>query len=152
MTHWDPGVDVTNTKRVFKKKLLAECMVVFGWCFSQLQPSVLLKAFCYNHFRVRNQVPKISWKYSSEFVIIMTLTLCWQKDTILKHDDAIKWKHFPRYWPFVRGIPPQRPVTRRFDVFFDLRLNKRLSKQSWGWLFETPSRSLWRHCKIFTLW
>ena len=20
------------------------------------------------------------------------------------HDDAIKWKHFPRYWPFVRGI------------------------------------------------
>ena len=27
----------------------------------------------------------------------------------------------------------QRPVTRRFDIFFDLRLNKRLSKQSWGW-------------------
>ena len=26
-------------------------------------------------------------------------------------------------------------------------LNKRLSKQSWGWWFETPSRSLWRHCK-----
>ena len=23
---------------------------------------------------------------------------------ILKHDDVIKWKHFPRYWPFVRGI------------------------------------------------
>ena len=29
-------------------------------------------------------------------------------------------------------IPAQRPVTRSFDVFFDLRLNKRLSKQSWG--------------------
>ena len=39
----------------------------------------------------------------------------------------------------------QRPVTRSFDVFFDLRLNKRLSKQSWGWWFETLSRSLWRH-------
>ena len=25
-------------------------------------------------------------------------------------------------------------------------LNKRLSKQSWGWLFETLSRPLWRHC------
>ena len=26
----------------------------------------------------------------------------------LPHDDVIKWKHFPRYWPFVRGIyrPP----------------------------------------------
>ena len=36
-------------------------------------------------------------------------------------------------------FPTQRPVTRSFDVFFDLRLNKRLSKQPWGWWFETPS-------------
>ena len=43
-------------------------------------------------------------------------------------------------------FPSQRPVTRSFDVFCDLRLNKPLSKQSWGWWFETPSRSLWRHC------
>ena len=40
----------------------------------------------------------------------------------------------------------QRPVTRSFDVFFDLRLNNRLSKQSWGWWFETLSHPLWRHC------
>ena len=40
----------------------------------------------------------------------------------------------------------QRPVMRSFDVFFDLRLNKRLSKQPWGWWFETPSWSLWRQC------
>ena len=45
-------------------------------------------------------------------------------------------------------FPSQRPVTRSFDVFFDLRLNKRLSKQSWGWWFETPSPSLWRHCNV----
>ena len=42
-------------------------------------------------------------------------------------------------------FPTQRPVTRSFDVFYDLRLNKRLSKQSWGWWFETPSRPKWRH-------
>ena len=42
-------------------------------------------------------------------------------------------------------FPAQRPVTRSFDVFFDLRLNKRLSKQSWGWWFETLSPPLWRH-------
>ena len=54
------------------------------------------------------------------------------------HYDVIKWKHFPRYWPFV-------PVPRTFDVYFDLRLNKRLSKQSWGWWFETLSSPLWRH-------
>ena len=70
------------------------------------------------------------------------------------------WRHhmktFPRYWPFVRGIhrsavnfphKAQWPVvTRSIDVFFDLRLNKRLSKQWRGWWFETPSPSLWRHC------
>ena len=41
-------------------------------------------------------------------------------------------------------FPAQRPVTRSFDVFFDLRLNEVLSKQSWGWWFETLSRPLWR--------
>ena len=56
------------------------------------------------------------------------------------HDDVIKW---------VTGeFPTQRPVTRSFGVFFDLRLNKRLSKHSWGWWFETPSSSLWRHRKF----
>ena len=43
-------------------------------------------------------------------------------------------------------FPAQRPVTRSLDVFFDLRPNKRLSKQPWGWWFDTPSRSLWRQC------
>ena len=43
-------------------------------------------------------------------------------------------------------FPTQRPVTRSIDVFFDLPLNKRLSKHPWGWWFETPSWSLWRHC------
>ena len=55
----------------------------------------------------------------------------------------------PLYGEFTghRRIPSQRPVTRGFDVSFDLWLNKRLSKQSWGWWFETPSGSLWRHCQ-----
>ena len=75
------------------------------------------------------------------------------------HEDVIKWKHFPRYWPFVRGNPPviggfpsQRPVTRSFDVFFDLRQNNRLSKQSQGWWFETPPSPLWRHCNEQPSW
>ena len=40
--------------------------------------------------------------------------------------------------PVTGEFPAQRLVTQSFDVFFDLRLNKRLSKQSWGWWFETP--------------
>ena len=43
-------------------------------------------------------------------------------------------------------FPAQKPGTRSFNVFFDLHLNKRLSKQSSGCWFETLSRPLWRHC------
>ena len=50
--------------------------------------------------------------------------------------------------PVMGEFPAQRPVTRSSDVFFDLRLNKQLSKQWWGWWFETPSRPLWRHCNV----
>ena len=78
------------------------------------------------------------------------------------HDDVIKWKPFPRYWPFVRGIHLS-PVNSRHKgqwrgaLMFSLicALNKRFSKQSWGWWFETPSCSLWRHCngnENFVIW
>ena len=50
--------------------------------------------------------------------------------------------------PVTGEFHAQKPVTRSFDVSFDLRLNKRLSKQSWGWWFETPSRSLWRYRNV----
>ena len=43
------------------------------------------------------------------------------------------------------GDPQKKPATRCFDVFFDLRQNKRLSIESRGWWFETLSRPLWRH-------
>ena len=48
--------------------------------------------------------------------------------------------------PVTGEFPSQRPVIRSFDVVFDLRLNKRLSKQPRRRWFETPSHSLWRHC------
>ena len=55
--------------------------------------------------------------------------------------------------PVTGEFPAQRPVTRSFDVFFDLSLNKRMNEQSWGWWFETPSRPLWRHCNgMETTW
>ena len=36
------------------------------------------------------------------FVVIMISVP--NKTNNRMHDDVIKWKHFPRYWPFVRGI------------------------------------------------
>ena len=76
-----------------------------------------------------------------------------QKHLLWTHDDVITWKHFPCYWPFVRGIrrsPVNSPhkAQWRGALMFSLIciLNKRLSKQSWGWWFETPSCSLSCHC------
>ena len=48
--------------------------------------------------------------------------------------------------PVTGEFPAQKPVTWSIDVFFDLRLNKRLSQQSWGWWFETLSHPSWLHC------
>ena len=56
----------------------------------------------------------------------------------MHHDDVFQWNHFARYWL----------VTRTLDVFFDMHLNKQLIIQSRRWWFETPSRSLWRHCNV----
>ena len=33
------------------------------------------------------------------------------------HDDVIKWKHFPRSWPFVRGISPHKGKWRGALMF-----------------------------------
>ena len=51
--------------------------------------------------------------------------------------------------PVTGGFLSLRAATRSFDVFFDLRHNKLLNKQSRRWWLETPSRSLWRHCDVY---
>ena len=50
--------------------------------------------------------------------------------------------------PVTGEFPAQRPVTRSFNAFLDLRITKRLGKQSWGWWFGTPFCSLWRQCNV----
>ena len=83
--------------------------------------------------------------------------LTWLKATISGLCFAPWWRHQMETFsallalcagnsPVPGEFPAQRPMLRSFDVFFDLRLNKRLKKQSWGWWFETLSRPLWRHC------
>ena len=47
-----------------------------------------------------------------------------------------------------RWFPHTKASDAELWFFFDLRLNKRLSKQSWGWWFETLSPPLWRHCNV----
>ena len=112
-----------------------------------------IKASHYCHFvlRIHRGFPSQRASNTKTFQwhdIVMYVFKC-QSTSASYHDDVIKWKHFPRHCPFVTGeFPAQRPVARSFDVFFDLRLNKRLSKQSWGWWFETLSGPLWRHRNV----
>ena len=79
----------------------------------------------------------------------------WSPERLI-HFDVVKFKHFPCYCPFVRGTH-RRPVDSphkgqwrgalvfSYD-FFDVRLNKGLSKQSRRRWFKTPSRSIWHQC------
>ena len=50
--------------------------------------------------------------------------------------------------PVTGEFASQRPVTRSIDVFFDLCLNKRLSKPSRRRWFKTALRSFWGHCNV----
>ena len=77
--------------------------------------------------------------------------------SMVSHVESTWWRHQMETFTALLAIcagnsqvtcefPAQSPVTQSFDVFFDLRQNKRLSKKSWGWWFETLSGPLWRHC------
>ena len=97
-----------------------------------------------------------SWGSTHEYwTLRLAWLLCWI--TTFSGAAGTWWRHqmetFSALLALCAGNSPvtgafhsPRPVTQSFDVFFDLCLNKRLSKQSWGWRFETPSRSLWHHC------
>ena len=68
-----------------------------------------------------------------------------------KHDDVIKWKHLSHYWPFVRGIHrsplnSQHKGQWRRALIFSLIC---AWINGWVWWFQTPSRSLCRHCSEY---
>ena len=72
-----------------------------------------------------------------------TLSLAWWRHQMKTFSALLALS--ARNSPVNGECPSQRLVTRSFDVFFDLRLARRLSNQWWGWWFETPSCPLWRH-------
>ena len=70
-----------------------------------------------------------------------------QAITMIYHDDVFKWKHFPRYWPFVRGIhrPPVNPphkdqwrgALRRHRAHYDV-------------IVMTPTNGAWVPSGLYT--
>ena len=75
---------------------------------------------------------------------------CWQRSIIMINSSngnifritGPLWGEFTSH----QWIPPKRSAMRSFDVFFDVCLNKRLTKPSRRRWFKTPSGSLWHHC------
>ena len=97
-----------------------------------------------------------SWRMHGNTLAIYSLSQILRSHTIwTKHDNgniSALLAICAGNSPVIGEFPPQKPVTRSFDVFFDL--NKQLCNQWWGWWFETPSHPLWRHCNEFacSLW
>ena len=114
----------------------------------------ILQMIFYMHFHERNM------DFDSDFIEIYPWVSNWQVSIDLDSSwwqSITWWRHQMETFSTLLAIcagnslvtsefPTQRPVTQSFDVFFDLHLIKRLSKQWWGWWFETPSCPLWRHC------
>ena len=109
----------------------------------------ILQIFACDGSRAGNVWPSQPCRIHVQFVCYFHLA---ESRTVLKmghvHDDVFKWKHFPCYcMAFCAGNSPVNFLHKgqwRGALIFSL--NKRLSKHSWGWWFETPWRSLWRHC------
>ena len=96
-------------------------------------------------------------QYIRSLIFSIVLWCAFQKGQWYKHMEVKWWRRQVEIFsvllalcegnpPVTGGFPSQMPVTRKFNVFFDLRLDKRLNKQSRRWWFETPSRSYWRWC------
>ena len=69
---------------------------------------LLRKKFKWNlHRKSIISIKKMHLKMSSakvSAILVQCVCVCEEGDELIIHDDVIKWKHFPRYWPFLRGI------------------------------------------------
>ena len=107
--------------------------ILAGICnYTIVKVQLILRAFfeVFNFFKIIQKnvaVPHIPWWRHQMEIFSALLAICAENS------------------PVPCEFPAQRPVTWSFDVYFDLRPNKRLSKQLWGWWFETQSCPLWRH-------
>ena len=148
------------TTRLYKNKPLAQKKSHHDFPF---HTSVLIGALVY-HKALRTMCTfkeisvRIYYSLNKKKYIqrqILKLWRIWNRRKIR----ASWWRHQMETFPALLAIcvgnspvtgdfPAQRPVMRTFGVFFDLRLTNWLSKQWWGWRFETPWRPLWRHCNL----
>ena len=61
------------------------------------------------------------------------------------HDDVIKWKHFPRYWPFVRGIHRSPVNSPHKDQWRGALMFSLICARISGWVNNREAGDLRRH-------
>ena len=98
--------------------------------------------------------------YNSNHWLRLNTWCCFRTIILEEHGNLAWWRHQMEIfsallaicvgnWPTTGEFPTQRPVTRSFHVFVNLRLVKRMNKQWWCWRFETSSCPLWRQCNYY---
>ena len=124
------------------------------YSFKSINSDITVQAWVSKLSNCRDGSHELVWQFKKSQVIFGTLIF----EEIHKSKQRIWfcsqpwWRHQMETFSALLAICAgnsvnslQRPVTRSFDDFFYLHPNKRLSKQWWGWWFETPSCPLWRH-------
>ena len=145
-----PGMEIHSA-------LLALCGGIHRWPADSCHNGPMMGSF---HVSFAISLKKLLNKESSCWWYETPSSSCYVTDNhVFLWSPHAWWRHEIETFPALLAIcagsspvpgefPAQKPVTRSSDIFFDLRLNNRLSKQSWGWWFETPSRPLWRHRNV----
>ena len=139
---------------VIYSRTIASIANVFCWLYPTLNKVYLILSYLilsYHHILLLNQQPICLWFETSRRYVHVSVTVMMFQDLYCmmtsSNGNVLRVTgHLCGEFTGPGEFPAQRPVTRSFGVFSDLRLNKRLSKQSWGWWFETPSSPLWRPC------
>ena len=62
------------------------------------------------------------------------------------HDDVIKWKHFPCYWPFVRGIHRSPVNSQHKGQWREALVFSLICTPIWGWVNNREAGELRCHC------
>ena len=118
----------------------------FAWIYGSVNNVEAGDLRCYHtHYDIIVMMHKISTLLCLIMVRYQVILLMF-----FIHDDIIKWKTLPCYWPFVKGIHDQQwiPLTKVSDVelwCFLWTAPEWMAKQSRRSWFEMPWYSLWCH-------
>ena len=142
---WGDWGEITPRKRTTTWCILLGTKDIFANHLFQQRHSIQFRVLIYNT-SLSSTLISILW-HESSFPVAesrkrsLTRYVPWKNN----HDDGIKWKHSPRYWPFVRGIH-RSPVNSphkgqwRGDLMFSLIC-------AWinGWVNNREAGDLRRH-------